>query len=145
MRIGPSGNRGRQLLAALMLTAFAVRALVPAGFMPAGGAFSIEICPEGFSAQLLPHGGHHPPGGSPTHTEHCVFGSAGASGPVRQLAALGAVALLPHAPCRALHRRTDRGATRSSAASPRTPGRNLSGSSTAGLASSASLERAVGL
>lgn len=98
MRIGPSGNRGRQLLAALMLTAFAVRALVPAGFMPAGGAFSIEICPEGFSAQLLPHGGHHPPGGSPTHTEHCVFGSAGASGPVRQLAALGAIALLPHAP-----------------------------------------------
>lgn len=99
MRIGPSGNRGRQLLAALMLAAFAVRALVPAGFMPAsGGAFSIEICPEGFSAQLLRHGGHHPAGGSPTRTEHCVFGSAGASGPVRQLAALGASALLPHAP-----------------------------------------------
>lgn len=99
MRIGPSGNRGRQLLAALMLVAFAVRALVPAGFMPAsGGAFSIEICPEGFAAQLLPHGGHHPAGGSPTHTEHCVFGSAGASGPLRQLAALGAIALLQHAP-----------------------------------------------
>ena len=99
MRIGPSGNRGRQLLAALMLAAFAVRALVPTGFMPAsGGAFSIEICPEGFSAQLLRHGGHHPPGGSPTHTEHCVFGSAGASGPVRQLAAPGDVALLQHTP-----------------------------------------------
>jgi hypothetical protein len=102
MRITPSGNRRRQLLAALMLAAFAVRALVPAGFMPAGGgAFSIEICPEGFSAQplsQLPHGGHHHPGGSPTHTEHCVFGSAGASGPVRQLAALGALALLQHAP-----------------------------------------------
>jgi len=98
MRISPSGNRRRQLLAALMLAAFAVRALVPAGFMPAGGgAFSIEICPEGFSAQLLPHGHHHP-GGSPTHTEHCVFGSAGASGPVRQLAAPGDVALLQHTP-----------------------------------------------
>ena len=82
-----------------MLAAFAMRALVPAGFMPASAAaFSIEICPEGFPAQLLPHGGHHHPGGSPPHTEHCLFGSAGASGPMRQFAALGAIALLQRAP-----------------------------------------------
>lgn len=35
-----------------LLLAFVIRALIPAGFMPAAG-FSFQICPEGFPAHLL--------------------------------------------------------------------------------------------
>lgn len=44
----------RALIAGAMLLAFAVRALVPQGFMPASdGTFSLVICPEDFPAALL--------------------------------------------------------------------------------------------
>ena len=80
-----------------MLLAFVVRALVPQGFMPASdSSFSIEICPEGFPAQLLAHAGHHHPG-THSHTEHCVFGSACAGGPVSHLASCSAAFRLPSA------------------------------------------------
>jgi hypothetical protein len=48
----------RKLIAGMMLLAFAVRALIPPGFMPATDRpFSIEICWEGLPAQMLAHGG----------------------------------------------------------------------------------------
>jgi hypothetical protein len=80
MRFGLSRSSTRELIAALMLAAFAVRALVPEGFMPArDGSLAVEICPEGFPTQLLPHAAHHH-GGS--HADHCAFGCAGAGGPL---------------------------------------------------------------
>jgi hypothetical protein len=84
MRLELSNKAMRKLIAGIMLLAFATRALVPAGFMPASDrAFSIEICPEGLPAQLLVHAGHHHhhPGGH-SQADHCVFGTACASGPM---------------------------------------------------------------
>jgi hypothetical protein len=86
----------RILLVSLMLTAFAVRALVPAGFMPASTtALALEICPEGFPAQLLAHAPHHHSGGGHAHTDHCEFGGA-SPGPVA--AAITAPAALASQP-----------------------------------------------
>lgn len=102
MRIGLSRRRTAELLAGLMLAAFALHALVPVGFMPSGsGRFPVEICPEGFPAQLLHHASHHHGGGSPLHGEHCVFAGTGTSGPLQQhvLSAL-APAARPLAPVR---------------------------------------------
>ncbi|HTV97287.1 MAG TPA: hypothetical protein VME42_14865 [Steroidobacteraceae bacterium] len=108
-------------MAGVMLAAFASRALIPAGFMPASDRpFSIEICWEGLPAEVLAqiepahaasesmgsmdmqsmdmgmpaghstsergprHGSHHHPG-SPSHAEHCVFGTASSAGPIPHL------------------------------------------------------------
>jgi hypothetical protein len=71
----------RILLVSLMLAAFALRALIPAGFMPARVTpLALEICPEAFPAQLLGHAAHHH-GGGHAHTDHCEFGGA-SPGPV---------------------------------------------------------------
>jgi hypothetical protein len=90
MRICLSNKATRKLIAGVMLLAFAVRALVPQGFMPSSERpFTVEICPEGFPAELLMLGGHHHHHGGPqSQTEHCVFGTACASGPPSQLAVL---------------------------------------------------------
>jgi hypothetical protein len=90
----------------VLLVALAVRALVPAGFMPATDRpFSFQICPDGFPAELLTrgepkhghdHGGHahHDMGegadssGSGSHehgaarAEHCVFAAVASAGPI---------------------------------------------------------------
>lgn len=106
----------RRVIASTLLLAFASRALIPEGFMPATDRpFSFEICWEGFPAEMLAHRGpvhadsmttasmaamdmdaestptggapahapaaHHPPG-SPSHREHCVFGTACSAGPI---------------------------------------------------------------
>jgi hypothetical protein len=87
----------RQLIAGIILLAFAARALVPHGYMPSHERpFSIEICPEGFPAQLLGHTAHHHSGG-PAHSEHCVFGSACPPGPLSELPALSLFSLLESA------------------------------------------------
>jgi hypothetical protein len=90
-------------MAGIMLVAFASRALIPAGFMPASGApFSLEICREGLPAGWLaqvdsshaesmdmgdmPMGdsaSHH--SGTPSDGEHCVFGTACSAGPAPHL------------------------------------------------------------
>jgi hypothetical protein len=90
MRICSANKATRKLIAGVMLLAFAVRALVPQGFMPSSDRpFTVEICPEGFPAELLMLGGHHHHHGGPnSQTEHCVFGTACASGPPSQLALL---------------------------------------------------------
>jgi hypothetical protein len=91
----------RVWLLGLVLPALLLRALIPPGFMPASDRpFSIEICWEGFPAGILAHGGpsradsmatgsslqahhHHP--GIPSHSEHCVFGTACGAGPIPYL------------------------------------------------------------
>lgn len=67
MRTRPASLHRHRWLATLAVLAFALRALIPAGFMPGGsGALSLEICPDGFPAALLAgstdhsgHAGHH--------------------------------------------------------------------------------------
>jgi hypothetical protein len=93
-----SAMRTRRRLAGLMLTAFAVRALIAPGFMPAHAApLTLEICPDGFPAQLLGHVAHHAHG-KHAHADHCVFGGAGGTAPAPQLANLDGVWLAPQPP-----------------------------------------------
>jgi len=95
------------LLAGILLVAFALRALIPQGFMPASGRpFSLELCWEGLPTALLAHddpadtatlgmdsmpmgpmhghspGAHHHPGSS---SDHCVFGAACSPGPITEV------------------------------------------------------------
>jgi hypothetical protein len=78
-------------VASIMLVAFASRALIPPGFMPASSRpFPIEICWEDFPAGMLGHGesmggAHHHHPGSPAHSDHCVFGTACSAGPIPHL------------------------------------------------------------
>ena len=81
-------RRSHQLtLMLLALAALLLRALIPVGFMPAHDApLTLEICPEGFPAGLLLHAAHHHDQGTRggAHGDHCLFGSAGGSGPLMQ-------------------------------------------------------------
>ena len=106
MRICLSHKVSRALIAGAMLLVFAARALVPQGFMPASDRpFSVEICPEGFPAQLLVHAAHHHHGAGHSYTDHCVFGTASASGPLSYSSPLTAISLSALAPAiRAVHR-----------------------------------------
>ncbi len=97
MRKTPSSPGTRAILTAFLLAAFALRALIPAGYMPsADRPFQLEICPTGFPAHLLSDtsGGNHHDGHTGSHNgdgsgfKHCVFGSATASGPAPQLPSL---------------------------------------------------------
>ena len=77
MRIRFYRRASRLLIAGAMLFAFVVRSFIPQGFMPSSERpFSVEICPEGFPAQLLVHAGHHHNGAGHSYTDHCVFGTA---------------------------------------------------------------------
>jgi hypothetical protein len=86
------------LLASIMLVAFALRALIPVGFMPSSERpFSLEICWEGLPAGAMDMGsmdmgsmGHHHSGSS-AHSEHCVFGTACGAGPLSHLPLLSDV------------------------------------------------------
>jgi len=81
MRIRFSHKASRLLIAGVMLFAFVARSLIPQGFMPSSEQpFTVEICPEGFPAQLLVHAGHHHHGTGHSYTDHCVFGTACDSG-----------------------------------------------------------------
>jgi hypothetical protein len=61
----------RTLTAGILLVAFAVRALIPPGFMPATDRpFSIEICWEGLPAGVLARGG-------PPHADSTGMDSTG--------------------------------------------------------------------
>jgi hypothetical protein len=108
MRKSPAGTiHRRTLTASILLVAFAVRALIPPGFMPATDRpFSLEICWEGLPSGMLQHGESmdmdsidmdsidmgsmdmaSPHAGSAhaghsSHTEHCVFGTACSAGPI---------------------------------------------------------------
>jgi hypothetical protein len=104
MRISLSRVRSRRLIFGIALAAIALRALIPAGFMPAPDRpFSLEPCPDGMSEDagiamhehpagldhVPAHGGSRPhPNG---HVEHCVFGGAASPAPAPHVAALGLV------------------------------------------------------
>jgi hypothetical protein len=80
-----------------MLFAFAVRSLIPEGFMPSSARpFSVEICPEGFPAQLLAGHLHH--GKDHLHIDHCVFCTACVSGPPSYSLVLTGISLSALAP-----------------------------------------------
>jgi hypothetical protein len=84
-------RRHRELIVSILLLALASRALVPTGFMPAADhTFSLQICPEGFPAQLLHHAMEHEQGahgsGAAHHhgssrSEHCVFAAVAGAAP----------------------------------------------------------------
>ncbi len=112
MRVSLSRAQTRKLIAGIALAAIALRALIPAGFMPAADhPFSLELCPDGLPEgdgmamddqpaaldhdpghEVSPHpaheASHHHPAG---HVEHCVFGSASSPAPAPHVAALGLV------------------------------------------------------
>ena len=91
-----TSQRQRRWLASLLAVAFVLRALIPAGFMPAGnGSLALQICPEGFPSALLAsvagaeHAAHHPDASGTHHASgtlphvhktwtagHCAFGAA---------------------------------------------------------------------
>ncbi len=65
MRAGLFKFAVRKPIASLVLAAFALRALVPAGFMLASGhPLTVIICPDGFPAQLLSQAGQGMPAGA---------------------------------------------------------------------------------
>jgi len=89
-------------LVVIVVLTFALRALVPLGFMPSGSPFAVELCPDSFPTELLnasTHGhaehrqmqmpaganGHdhsgrsQMPNGHHKATDHCPFGSAPAT------------------------------------------------------------------
>jgi hypothetical protein len=93
----------RQWLISLLLIAVAVRALIPAGFMPsADRPFTLQICPDGLPSQFLQSAHHHhaqddggsqnPEKGSHEHgaarAEHCVFAAAAGVAPAPQITML---------------------------------------------------------
>ncbi len=106
-----SQDQRRWLISALLI-ALVVRALIPAGFMPATDRpFSFQICPDGYPAHLLkaahdPHAAHqhHDDGAGDTHNhssasfEHCVFAAAAGAGPFAFVPTLSAVAVSVGAP-----------------------------------------------
>jgi len=86
-------RRVRYSLSSFLLLVLALRALVPAGYMPAmDGRFALQLCPDGLPAVLLEstqaadhvaqglHSGHHlPHEGShhgPSFSQHCIFAAA---------------------------------------------------------------------
>lgn len=85
--------RTRPPFLVLALLAFALRALIPIGFMPAAdGTLSLIICPGGFPPQLLAHektmpegAGRHMPGGHQGHGimegGFCLFTTGFSSAP----------------------------------------------------------------
>ena len=91
----------------VLLMSLALRSLVPVGFMPsAQESFSLQICPDGFPAQLLHHhhgsshayAAAHQRGGEdsteeqhrhdPSGSEHCLFAAAAGVGPAPHVATL---------------------------------------------------------
>jgi len=86
MRSTLFNRRKRELVTSILLVALVLRALIPAGFMPASGqGFSLAICRTTFQATSAPQDtGQYP--GRPSHIEHCAFGNAPAAGPAMEVA-----------------------------------------------------------
>ncbi len=112
--------RSHQWLATLAVLAFALRALIPAGFMPGGdGTFSLRLCPDGLPAAFAelsgghsPHAGHHhhhvdsavspeaaaadSSSGAPAHdhqswqSAHCAFSAVASAPPLSFAPIVGA-------------------------------------------------------
>jgi len=86
MRSTLFNRRRRELVTSILLVALVLRALIPAGFMPASGeGFSLTICRGDLSVPSSPHDTDRHPG-NPAHIEHCAFGNAPAAGPATEVA-----------------------------------------------------------
>jgi hypothetical protein len=90
------GRGSRAQLMWVVLLAFALRALIPIGFMPAAdGTLSLTICDEGFPAGLLPPAAHgRTTAGAAGHRsqeDHCPFCGASTPAPGPLFAALACV------------------------------------------------------
>ncbi len=71
----PFDRRARRALQAFLILAFALRALIPAGYMPASDQpFALQICPDGLPAQFA--AAEHATQGS-EHAEHGAHGDHG--------------------------------------------------------------------
>jgi hypothetical protein len=104
MRAASGRHEYRRMIAGILLASLILRALVPAGFMPAPGHGIgwFQICPDGFPSQLLSvpdpgHAAHHAGLGQQHHhgsvrSEHCVFAALASAGPT-SLAILPSFAL----------------------------------------------------
>jgi hypothetical protein len=90
---GCGRRSSRASLLWLVLAAFALRALIPIGFMPAAdGSLALQICDEGWPAGWLPHAAAGAPHGQAmpagpvhhSHADHCPFcgGTTPAPGPL---------------------------------------------------------------
>ncbi len=80
----------------VVLLAFALRALIPIGFMPAAdGSLSLTICDEGFPAGLVHPAAHGPAAsagaGHHSHEDHCPFCGASTPAPGPLFTALARV------------------------------------------------------
>ncbi len=80
------GRQQRQWIISALLIALFVRALIPAGFMPAmDRPLSFQICPDGYPAQLLHKDvadahAHHHPDASGEHAAHAGHDAASTLG-----------------------------------------------------------------
>lgn len=79
----------RRLLIALLLPVLALRALLPAGFMPVtdGGELRVVMCSEGMQLSLAGTGGDHPAG---EDSGTCPFASASFIAPLPQFVVVAA-------------------------------------------------------
>ncbi|HVO26126.1 MAG TPA: hypothetical protein VMW56_21120 [Candidatus Margulisiibacteriota bacterium] len=101
MRTRNLNRSHRGLVAGILLAAFAFRAIVPVGFMPASGhPFALEFCRDQDPTQLARHHSHSH-SGTHSHFDRCPFGSAPAAGPVSQIA--GVVPTTPPAATEVFH------------------------------------------
>jgi hypothetical protein len=81
---------GRRRLISLILLVLVARALIPAGFMPAGdGSAQLMLCPNGM---LMPSDAGKAAGAGQLHTDHCPFGSAPFAAPITHLPVIPVVA-----------------------------------------------------
>lgn len=79
-------NRRLHLVLALLLPLMALRALLPAGYMPVseGGELRIAMCSAGLSAPDSPDGAPADDGQLPAATDSCPFAIAGSMAPPPQ-------------------------------------------------------------
>ena len=78
-------RRRNVLLISLLLLVLVARALVPAGFMPAGdGSAGLTLCPDGMLMPTDPGDAAGMPAPGHLHTDHCPFGSAPFAAPIAQ-------------------------------------------------------------
>lgn len=80
-------------VAVLALLAFGLRGLIPVGFEPAHGSFTLVLCHEGFPAHFFSHGApsHSKHSGNGAGDSHCPFCNAASPAPTTSYGALAVV------------------------------------------------------
>ncbi len=88
-------RRRRKLrIISLLLLVLVARALVPAGFMPAGdGSAQLTLCPDGMLMPTVPGAAAGVSNLGHLHADHCPFGSAPFAAPIVELAVIPVLAV----------------------------------------------------